>query len=183
MGITERKEKQRQELRKMILDASMKLFVEEGFEKVSVRKIAEIIEYSPTTLYLYFKDKNEILYELCELGFQKMAEYNKDLAQIKNPLLRLHQMGENYLRFGLTYPEYYDLMFIQPAPMEVLRRQNCSEWDSADANINALRELIKECMEEGLIMAWYLFLSETGWVKCLMVLMKPLPWKNHCIFS
>jgi AcrR family transcriptional regulator len=151
MGITERKEKQRLELRKMILDASMKLFVEEGFEKVSVRKIAEIIEYSPTTLYLYFKDKNEILFELCELGFQKMAEYNKDLGQIKNPLLRLHQMGENYLRFGMTYPEYYDLMFIQPAPMEVLRRQNCSEWNSADATINALRELIRECMEQGLI--------------------------------
>jgi AcrR family transcriptional regulator len=151
MGITERKVKQRLELRKMILEASMKLFVEEGFEKVSMRKIAEIIEYSPTTLYLYFKDKNEILYELCEMGFQKMTEYNKDLGQIKNPLLRLHQMGENYLRFGLAYPEYYDLMFIQAAPMEVLRRQNCSEWDSADANINALKDLIRECMEEGVI--------------------------------
>jgi hypothetical protein len=151
MGITERKEKQRLEIRKMILEASMKLFVEEGFEKVSIRKIAEIIEYSPTAIYLYFKDKNEILYELCEIGFQKMAESNKNLDQIKNPLLRLHQMGENYLRFGRNYPEYYDLMFIQPAPMEVLQRQNCSEWNSADANINALRDLIRECMENGLI--------------------------------
>lgn len=151
MGITERKEKQRLEIRRMILEASMKLFVEEGFEKVSIRKIAEIIEYSPTTIYLYFKDKNEILFELCEMGFQKMAEYNKDLGQIKNPLLRLHQMGENYLRFGLTYPEYYDLMFIQAAPMEVLQRQNCSEWNSADATIDALRELLRECMDNGLI--------------------------------
>jgi AcrR family transcriptional regulator len=61
MGIAERKEKQKTEIRKMILDASMKLFVEEGFENVTIRKIADLIEYSPTTVYLYFKDKNEIL--------------------------------------------------------------------------------------------------------------------------
>jgi DNA-binding transcriptional regulator YbjK len=54
MGIAERKEKQKAEIRKMILDASMKLFVEEGFENVSIRKIADLIEYSPTTVYLYF---------------------------------------------------------------------------------------------------------------------------------
>ena len=59
MGIVARKEKQKQEIRSLILEASMKLFVEEGFSKVSVRKIAEGIQYSPTTLYLYFKDKNE----------------------------------------------------------------------------------------------------------------------------
>ena len=59
MGILERKEKQREEIRKMILEASMQLFVKEGFENVSIRKIADLIEYSPTTLYIYFKDKNE----------------------------------------------------------------------------------------------------------------------------
>src|SRR5688572_12368349 len=99
MGIAERKEKQKQEIRKMILDASMKLFVEEGFENVSIRKIAELIEYSPTTVYLYFKDKDEILFELHEIGFRKMAEYNADLWEIQNPLLRLFKMGENYIRF------------------------------------------------------------------------------------
>lgn len=57
MGILERKEKQREEIRKMILEASMQLFVKEGFENVSIRKIADLIEYSPTTLYIYFKDK------------------------------------------------------------------------------------------------------------------------------
>ena len=64
MGILERKEKQREEIRKMILEASMQLFVKEGFENVSIRKIADLIEYSPTTLYIYFKDKNEIFSSL-----------------------------------------------------------------------------------------------------------------------
>ena len=56
MGILERKEKQKLEIRKLILDASMKLFVEEGFDNVTIRRIADLIEYSPTTVYLYFKD-------------------------------------------------------------------------------------------------------------------------------
>src|ERR1044071_8476533 len=122
MGIAERKEKQKAEIRKMILDASMILFVEEGFSNVSIRKIADLIEYSPTTVYLYFKDKDEILFNLHELGFQKMAEYNTSLWDIKNPLLRLHKMGENYIQFGLQNPEFYDLMFIQRAPMDALAK-------------------------------------------------------------
>ena len=79
MGIAERKEKQKSDIKKMILEASMKLFVEEGFENVTIRKIADIIQYSPTTIYLYFKDKNEIFYSLHELGFQKMGEINRNL--------------------------------------------------------------------------------------------------------
>src|ERR1700742_2633734 len=107
MGIVERKEKQKLEIRKLILDASMKLFVEEGFGNVTIRKIADLIEYSPTTVYLYFKDKDEIFYSLHDIGFEKMHAFNQHLATIQNPLLRLHKMGENYLRFGMENSEYY----------------------------------------------------------------------------
>jgi AcrR family transcriptional regulator len=152
MGITERKEKQKLEIRKMILDASMKLFMEQGFENVSIRKIADLIEYSPTTVYLYFKDKNEILFNLHEMGFQKMAEYNADLWTIKNPLVRLAKMGEYYIRFGLENPAFYELMFILKAPMEALEAldANC-EWKSGDLALGKLKETIKECMDKGLI--------------------------------
>jgi AcrR family transcriptional regulator len=153
MGIAERKEKQKTELRKMILEASMKLFVEEGFEKVSIRKIADLIEYSPTTVYLYFRDKNEILFHLHQEGFLKMAEYNTNLADIRNPLMRLHKMGENYLRFGAENPEYYDLMFIQPAPMEALHSMQCvtQEWKEGDRALDLLKQILKECMDHNLI--------------------------------
>src|SRR5688572_21211554 len=132
MGIAERKEKQKLEIRKAILDASMKLFVEQGYENVSIRKIADLIEYSPTTVYLYFKDKNEILFNLHEIGFLKMDEYTADLFTIKNPLVRLHKMGEHYIRFGIENPAFYDLMFILQAPMDALNgMENCS-WKSGD---------------------------------------------------
>lgn len=151
MGIAERKEKQKEEIRKMILDASMKLFVEEGFEKVSIRRIADIIQYSPTTIYLYFKDKNEILFYLNQAGFIKLLEQNKELPLLQNPLLRLHKMGENYIRFGLENPEYYDLMFIQPAPMEKLAELNLGEWKNAELTKEMLKNMIAECMAKGII--------------------------------
>jgi len=151
MGIPERKEKQKQEIRRAILDASMKLFVEQGFENVSIRKIADLIEYSPTTVYLHFKDKNQILFELHEMGFAKFAEYTADIWEIKNPLLRLHKMGERYISFGLENPAFYDLMFILKAPMDALNAMKDCEWISGDAALGKLKELLKECMDKNLI--------------------------------
>jgi AcrR family transcriptional regulator len=148
MGIVERKEKQKLEIRKMILEASMKLFVEEGFTHVSIRKIADLIEYSPTTVYLYFKDKDEIFFSLHEMGFQKMQEFNRNLDSIQNPLLRLHKMGENYLNFGMENPEYYNLMFIEREPMKKLTQMGC-DWENGDAAINILKSTVQECMEKG----------------------------------
>lgn len=151
MGIQERKEKQKLEIRKQILDASMKLFVEEGFQNVTIRRIADLIEYSPTTVYLYFKDKDEIFATLHDIGFQKMAEFNKDLNTIRNPLLRLHKMGENYIQFGMENPEYYSLMFIDTEPMEKLAEEGCDEWKPGDGAIGRLKETVIECMQKGYI--------------------------------
>ena len=151
MGISERKEKQKTEIRKMILDASMKLFVDQGFENVSIRKIADLIEYSPTTVYLYFKDKDDILFNLHELGFQKMAEYNEGLWDIKNPLLRLHKMGENYIKFGMSHPEFYDLLFILRAPMQSIEKMVACEWKSGDVVLGRLKDTIREGMDKGLL--------------------------------
>ena len=152
MSIVARKEKQKQEIRSLILEESMKLFVEEGFSKVSVRKIAERVQYSPTTLYLYFKDKNEILFYCCESGFKKMLEQNIALGLISDPIERLHQMGVNYLNFGLEYPEYYDLMFIQEAPMSALIDMGAG-WSSGDQALEALKMIVQDAMDKGLLVS------------------------------
>ena len=150
MSIVARKEKQKLEIRSLILEESMKLFVEEGFSKVSVRKIAERVQYSPTTLYLYFKDKNEILFYCCESGFKKMLEHNITLGLISDPIERLHQMGVNYLNFGLENPEYYDLMFIQEAPMSALIDMGAG-WSSGDQALEALKMIVQDAMDKGLL--------------------------------
>jgi AcrR family transcriptional regulator len=145
MGIQERKEKQKLEIRKLILDASIKLFSDEGFGNVTIRKIANLIEYSPTTVYLYFKDKDEIFAALHDIGFQKLTEANQDLASIHNPLLRLHKMGENYLHFGMENPEFYNLMFIMGEPMKAFSGLGC-DWKPGDAAISVLKATVTECM-------------------------------------
>src|SRR2546427_6798677 len=75
MGVMERKAREREELKQQILDAARELFVREGYENVSMRKIAEKIEYSPATIYTYFKDKDEILDCLCEETFLHLHEH------------------------------------------------------------------------------------------------------------
>ena len=151
MSIIDRKERQKLEIRKMILDASMKLFIEQGYDNVTIRKIADIIEYSPTTVYLYFKDKDEVFYHLHEQGFALLTELNQNLAGIDNPLTRLYKMGENYLRFGVENPEYYDIMFIQHGPMKSLMGMENCEWTYGDTALNLLKQTINEAMEKGLI--------------------------------
>ena len=70
MGVQERREREKKELKQEILDAARDLFVREGFENVSMRKIAEKIEYSPTAIYLHFKDKEALVHELCLHDFR-----------------------------------------------------------------------------------------------------------------
>jgi hypothetical protein len=77
-----------------------------------------------------------------------MSEFNKDLNTIRNPLLRLHKMGENYLQFGMENPEYYRLMFIDTEPMKKLAA-GCGEWKPGDTAIQRLKETVAECMEKG----------------------------------
>jgi len=152
MGINERKDKQKAELRQLILDASVKLFSEHGFEGVSIRKIAELIEYRPTTIYLHFKDKTEILFELNEIGFRKLGEMNKNLAEIQNPLVRLYKLGENYMQFGLENPQYYDLMFMMKVPSVCINNmEEICKWKSGDHAFDILLSILQECIDKKLI--------------------------------
>ena len=72
MGVTERREREREEVRTKILDAARDLFTSEGYEKVTMRRIAEAIEYSPTAIYLHFEDKEDLVLALCRQDFGKL---------------------------------------------------------------------------------------------------------------
>src|SRR3954468_17808265 len=74
MGIKERQERDRKAVRRSILDAARELFVAEGFQNVSIRKIAERIEYSPAALYGYFASKDDIFFALAEEGFRLLGD-------------------------------------------------------------------------------------------------------------
>lgn len=151
MSIAARKEREKQEMRRMILDAAKKLYIKEGFEKVQIRNIAELIEYSPGTIYLYFKDKDEILLALHTEGFEELYRQQLTTLSIKDPLERLRKHAEVYVRFGLEHPEYYDLMFISRGPARKIEEQQ--EWTIGMRTYQFLEENIKECIEAGVFAA------------------------------
>lgn len=147
MGITERKEREREEMRKLILDAAQKLFLANGYDKVSIRNIADEIEYSPATIYLYYKDKNELLFALHQRGFVKMIAEFQPLRNIADPFERLVAMGKVYIQFAIDNPELFDLMFIMTAPMDKLDKE---DWVEGDLAFGTLVQVVQECMDAGI---------------------------------
>ena len=146
MGILERKERDKQEMRLMILEAAKEVFVSEGFEKASIRAIAERIEYSPATIYLYFKDKNELLFAVHELGFDKLLEeMGSAIEGISDPFEELRRRGYAYMKFAFENPEMYDLMFILNAPMDTLKEEET--WHSGHKCFILLCETLQRGIE------------------------------------
>ncbi|MFM0047659.1 TetR/AcrR family transcriptional regulator [Paraburkholderia sediminicola] len=113
MGIVERKNRQKQALRERILDAARRIVMREGFAALSMRKIADAIEYSPATLYLHFASRDEIVQALCAEGYAQLLETFVPLAQIADPAERLKALGRAYVAFGVAHPETYRLIFME----------------------------------------------------------------------
>src|SRR5262245_27061768 len=133
MGTIERREREKQELRTKILDAARDLFVNEGYDAVSMRKIAQKIEYSPTAIYFHFKDKESLLRELCESDFYALAQRFSEQANVSDPMERLRIGALAYVEFARQFPNHYRLMFMTPLPVQkhgdvaLLRRGNPEE--------------------------------------------------------
>jgi AcrR family transcriptional regulator len=116
LGPKERREREREEIRGSILDAARELFAAEGFEAVTMRRIADRIEYSPTAIYFHFKDKETLLKELCQLDFRSLAQQFVAIDRIDDPIERLRRVGHAYIKFGVEHPNHYRLMFMTPHP-------------------------------------------------------------------
>jgi AcrR family transcriptional regulator len=116
LGPRERREREREEIRTRILDAARELFANEGVESVTMRRIADRIEYSPTAIYFHFRDKESLLAELCDCDFRSFAHGFTVIAQIPDPVERLRAAGRSYVEFGLLNPSHYRLMFMTPKP-------------------------------------------------------------------
>ncbi len=120
---TERREKQKQDLRRLILDAASQLFLEKGYEKFSLRQVAERIGYSATTIYLYFENKDELILTVVADGFRDFDHKMEDIARgAGDPLQRIEALGRAYIEFGLQNPALYRLMFMQRSDFYILPR-------------------------------------------------------------
>lgn len=151
MGIQQRKEREREDLRRKIITAATELFREENYTGVSMRKIAKRVEYSVGTLYLYYKDKDELFLAVQSAAFEQAFTYINKPAEEPDPMKRLRLLGERYVRFGMNNPDLYRLMFMMERPMDAVKEGDA--WHSGIALHNLLTSLVQECSDAGKIVA------------------------------
>src|ERR1700724_1531426 len=124
MGIKERQERDREAIRRGILDAARELFVNEGYQNVSIRKIAERIEYSPAAIYGYFPSKDDIFFALADEGFRLLcnpAHMTTPAHQALPPLDRLRVLFRRFYEFSREHPQYFALMFVDRSVPRISR--------------------------------------------------------------
>jgi len=149
MGVAERKVRHKEELKKEILSAAQDLFLKKGWDATSIRNIAERVEYSPATIYLYYRDKNDIVHALHQEGFKLLISYFSHLANIADPFERLKAMGCAYMRFAVENQEVYKLLFIMEEPMQHV--EDCEEldWMEGDRAFDLLLSTVVDCQRYG----------------------------------
>jgi AcrR family transcriptional regulator len=149
MGVAERKERHKEELKKEILEAAKMLFMERGYEATSIRNIAEKIEYSPATIYLHYKDRDEIMHALHQEGFKMLVSYLSVIGTIVDPFERLKAMGRAYIKFAMENPDMYDLIFVLKDPIKHVESCYDENWDEGDRAFDVLHKTVVECQGEG----------------------------------
>ncbi|CAN5396539.1 TetR/AcrR family transcriptional regulator [soil metagenome] len=152
MAVGDRKEREREKLRTEILDAAREMFVTEGYRNVSMRKIADRIEYSPTTIYTHFRDKAELLHAVCESTFEALsASIIDSWRTVRNPLEALRNGMVAYIDFGLANPHHYEVVFI--TPLDKFDGMDAADFDNSlgKRSFEPLLSAVTDCMEEGLI--------------------------------
>ena len=183
MGVKERRERQKKFLRQEILDAASELFVRDGYENVSMRRIADKIEYSPTTIYIYFKDKAELLEQVCRETFGRLVQrLTKIMEQPGDPVERLKRGLITYIEFGLENPHDYRATFMMRLAEEIDEDKfHQPEWPGTQA-FSFLTKGIGDCIAAGKMKPLDVKLAaQTLWagihgITSLLITHEKFPW-------
>lgn len=155
MGIKERHTRDREAVRRAILDAARELFVAEGFQNVSIRKIAERIEYSPAAIYGYFPSKDDIFFALAEEGFRLLGDPGTPprSAQLQAlpPLARVRAVFWRLYEFSREQPQYFALMFVDRSVPRISREYE--RFAFAREMKRHIAEEIQACIDSGVLPA------------------------------
>ncbi len=152
MTAADRRQREREELRQKILDTARELFVEHGYEGVTLRKIAEAIEYAPGTIYSYFADKEALIRALCVEDWQAFEQsFPRGPAASFDPVELLRTLGMGYVKFALEHPNHYRLMFMSPKAVPLDDEAMAKRGDPAFDGYALLQHTVAKAMEAGLL--------------------------------
>jgi AcrR family transcriptional regulator len=184
LGPRERRDREREEVRTRILDAARELFLTEGYESVTMRRVADRIEYSPTAIYFHFRDKDTLIRELCDTDFRALAQQFTAIAEIADPVEQLRRTGLAYFDFATNYPNHYRLMFMTPHPPMDPESMSIAQGDPQEDAYAFLRNVVAACVAAGLVreeLADAELMSQTMWagvhgVVSLQIAKSDDPW-------
>jgi AcrR family transcriptional regulator len=112
MGITERRLRQKEEVRSSILSTAWRMVKEEGWQSLSIRKIADAIEYSVPVIYDHFENKETIMLEFAKEGFQLLSKrIQKAKEKSNNPAEQIKAIADAYWNFAFKNKQHYQLMY------------------------------------------------------------------------
>ncbi len=145
-----RREQEKEELRQMILRVAGTLFIELGYDRFSMRRVAEEIGYSVATLYLYFRDKDELLFAIVDTGFSRfIQQLTTEATSNDDPWTRLAKLSHVYISFGLHNPVYYQLMFLWR--VEYLTQVRAGETHKRLEAFQVLEDAVQAAMDAGVL--------------------------------
>lgn len=153
MGARERRERERSDARRRILDAAREMFEEKGYEAVTMRAIADRIEYTATALYHHFPSKHALLTELCADEFARLGRRMLKASRPDGPIERLRQAAETYLRFAEKHPSQYRFLFMTVLPPLTAQgfRPHHQFADPEQDAYAYLRQTCADAISEGLL--------------------------------
>lgn len=177
MGITDRRERERTEIRRKILDAARDLFASEGYAHVTMRRIAEAIEYSATTIYNHFEDKDDVVKALCEEDFERLLGALRNAESPADPVDQIRQMGRAYAAFGLEWPNHYRFMFLTPD-----KQHDLDPESPGHRSFGLLKSAVERAVAEGAFravdpdLAAQVLWSSLHGVVSLLITLQPQHW-------
>jgi AcrR family transcriptional regulator len=139
MNAKDRRTRQKEELKGLILAAARDIFLRDEDGRISMRQLAEKIDYSPGTIYLHFPSKDALLNALVEESFAKLSQALRKTRR-EDPVETLHLGLKAYVHFGLRHPNHYRFAF--------MRRPKPGPYRPHDA-FGYLRDCVRRCVEAG----------------------------------
>ncbi len=144
----QRRERERAALTERILDAAREMFVRDGYEAVTLRKIAKAIEYSPAAIYQYFEDKQALVKAIMRADYLALRDTLLECLQIADPVERVIEMARRYAVWGISHPNHYRLLLLPP-PAWTAAKQGMMQQEEPPINKDALY-LLHSFVEEGI---------------------------------
>jgi AcrR family transcriptional regulator len=151
MPPADRRARARAALQEKILDAARELFAAQGFEAVTLRKVAAAIEYAPAAIYGHFADKEALVRALCLRDFDQLNAAFARLLAVADPLQRIAEAGRVFVRFAAANPNHFRLMFLQHVVLKEDEEVRARKGDPARDGYAFLRQAVAQAIERKLL--------------------------------